>query len=145
MTIRHGRHLIRSQSKDQEVVALSTGEAELYAASHGGTYAMGIQNVAKDLGIEIGIEMHVDASAAIGMMKRQGLGKLRHIEVRELWLQDAIKRKSISVHKIGTHENTADIGTKPLKREEIDKHMAALDTYWPSDTPSVYSMMCSYW
>ena len=127
-TIRLGGHLIKSWSKDQTVIATSSGEAELYAANHGAQQGLGVRSLARDLGIDLGsfVALEVDASAACGMITRQGLGKVRHIAVNELWLQGAVRGKRVHLRKIGTAENTADLGTKPLGAEVIEMHVAAL-------------------
>ena len=41
-----------------------------------------------------------DASAAKGIACRKGLGKVRHIKVNELWVQDRIANEDISIKKI---------------------------------------------
>ena len=41
-----------------------------------------------DLSVEVQIAVHTDASAAIGIVRHSGLGKLRDFNVRYLWLQD---------------------------------------------------------
>ena len=46
--IRFGHHLLRSWSKDQSVIALSSGEAELYAACMAAQQAMGIESMARE-------------------------------------------------------------------------------------------------
>ena len=72
------------------------------------------------------IDMGMDASAAIGVIKRRGIGKMRHVEVQHLWLQDALREGRLRVFKIPTNENTADIGTKPLDARTLGRHIAAL-------------------
>ena len=110
------------------MIATSSGEAELYAANYGAQQGLGVRSLAMDLGIELGpaVDLEVDASAACGMISRHGLGKVRHIAVNELWLQDAVRGKRVRLHKIGTKENTGDLGTKPLGAEAIEMHVAAL-------------------
>ena len=84
----------------------------------------------RDLGSEAELHVHTDASASIGIIKRQGLGKLRHIQVRDLWLQQEVKEKKLSVHKVDTKVNPADLGTKSLTSEEIAKHVETLGMSW---------------
>ena len=38
--------------------------------------------------------LQVDAKAAVGIIGRQGLGKVRHLDVSFLWLQAAVRGKS---------------------------------------------------
>ena len=114
---------LQSWSKDQTTVARSSGEAELYACNLGASKGLGLQAVMKEIGWRYEVRIQVDANATIGTLHRRGLGKLRHVEVEELWLQQEISKKKISVSKIKGTENTADIGTKPLKKEPADYSM----------------------
>ena len=43
---------------------------------------------------------------------REGVGRVRHVEVGELWIQDAVKQKRLTVQKVLGEENPADILTK---------------------------------
>ena len=118
-----GYHLVRSWSKDQSIIALSSAEAELYSANFGTQQAMGLKSFARDLGLELKLSVEIDASAAIGIIGRQGLGKTRHIDTNELWLQQKLKDKEIEISKIPGVTNTADLGTKVLSREVINSHL----------------------
>ena len=65
------------------------------------------------------MHLHMDSSAARGIITRQGVGRVKHLQIRTLFLQDLHKQGTISVHPVGTKENTADIGTKPLSAKRI--------------------------
>ena len=92
-----GSHLVKSWSSTQSVVALSSGEAEYYGMVKGASVELGLQSVLKDFNIDCGITLKSDASAAIAISNRRGLGKVRHIEVCQLWLQDKVRyEKEIS-------------------------------------------------
>ena len=84
--LRVGESVIKTWSKDQAHLALSSAEAELYGGNLGGQHALGIQNILREWGIETKITIRMDASAAIGIITRRGSGKLRHIQTNELWL-----------------------------------------------------------
>ena len=75
----------------------------------------------KDFGIIADGYLHVDASAAIGITQRKGLGKLRHLDTQALWIQDAVRTKRIHVEKVPGAENVSDIGTKHLDGPLLDK------------------------
>ena len=45
---------------------------------------------------------------------------MKHLHNASLWLQDAIKLKIINIHKVGTKDNPADIGTKALLRPTLE-------------------------
>ena len=46
-----GRHLLKTWSKQQVVVATSSAEAELYAASKASSEALGVRTLLADLGV----------------------------------------------------------------------------------------------
>ena len=83
---------------------------------------MGIQNVAKDLNIYYDIHLYTDSSAAMGMVARKGMAKVRHIEVGELWIQDAVRNKVLTVNKVKGEYSPADILTKYLEQGQIHQH-----------------------
>ena len=69
-------------------------------------------------------ELLADASVALGIICRTGLGKLRHIDTAYLWLQqESIKKKKLRMKKVKATENPADMNTKGLSGEEITKYV----------------------
>ena len=82
----HGCHCLKSWSVTQSVISLSSGEAEYYAMVKGGSVAMGFKSMMSDVGINVKLSLKCDASAAVGIVKRRGLGRVRHIDVTQLWL-----------------------------------------------------------
>ena len=124
--IHWGSHLLKSWSRTQTPLATSSGEAELYAAVKGGAELLGMQSLAADMGAIVGARLKVDAKATIGMVHRTGLGKLRHVEVGNLWIQNAVKEGRIHVYKVLGSENVADLMTKYLDKATMDGLMARL-------------------
>ena len=112
VAIFHGAHAIRCFSRRQATVALSSGEAELYAINHGAREAIGIQQLALELGIPLEVKIYTDASAVVGIVHRVGSGRLKHVSVQELWLQQHVGEGRIQVKKIGRERNLADYLTK---------------------------------
>ena len=121
-----GTHLLKHWASTQKKITLSSGEAELGAVVRGFSEVLGIQSVASDLGVELTPEVHADSSAAIGICRRCGIGKVRHLAVAQLWVQDLVRSKACSLHKVLGTENPADLMTKPLPRVEIDGHLDLL-------------------
>ena len=107
-----GSTAVRGWSTNQAVIALSSGEAEYYAALKGASQALGYQSMLKDIGLETTVTLFSDSSAARGIIHRTGLGKLRHLETGYLWLQAAVAKKRLSVRKVNGAENPADLFTK---------------------------------
>ena len=112
---------LKTWSTTQTVVALSSGEAEYYAALKGASEGLGMQSMARDLGVELKIVVHTDANACKGICGRQGSGKLRHMAVSFLWLQDVVKEKRLRLVKVDGSDNPADAMTKYLAKRELDK------------------------
>jgi hypothetical protein len=121
-----GTHLLKHWASTQKRITLSSGEAELGAVVRGFSEALGIQSVARDLGVELQPEVHADSSAAIGICRRSGIGKVRHLAVAQLWVQDLVRSKECRLFKVLGTENPADLMTKPLPRTEIDGHLGRL-------------------
>ena len=114
-----GEHCIRTWSSNQSVIALSSGEAEFYGIVKGATNALGVGGVLKDLNINLAVAVSTDSSAAKGIANRRGLGKLRHIELNELWIQESIAKGRMVIYKISGTENGADSLTKHSNGERI--------------------------
>ena len=111
----------------QTTIALSSGEAELGGICRGASIALGLQSLALDLGIKLDLEILTDATAAIGICRRRGLGKIRHLHVSDLWVQDRLKKGDFKLTKVLGSENPADLLTKHVPRETMCKHMAFLN------------------
>ncbi len=121
-----GTHLLKHWASTQKKITLSSGEAELGAVVRGFSEALGIQSVARDLGVELQPEVHADSSAAIGICRRSGIGKVRHLAVAQLWVQELVHSRACRLFKVLGTENPADLMTKPLARTEIDGHLGRL-------------------
>ena len=95
--------------------------------------ALGTKNMLLEWGLDLEIKLHSDASAAIGIARRKGVGRIRHIEVTQLWLQDKVKEGRIHVIKVHTKTNQADALTKHVSGELIDQHVRETDQIRMSD------------
>ena len=126
-----GTHFLKCWSVNQQHVALSPGEAEYYGMVRGASQALGAKAMLLDFGIEVGIDVLVDASAAVGIACRRGLGKVRHIELDQLWLQDQVARGKVRVFKVPGEENIADSLTKHTTLQRIEQ------TVWYTDSQVV--------
>ena len=105
---------VKSWSNRQASPALSSGEAEYYAIVKAAAEALGIQALAADLGWQVRIRLKVDSSAAKAMASRSGIGKVRHLETKFLWVQDAVSRRRFTLQKVPGKINPADVLTKPM-------------------------------
>ena len=113
-----GKHLIKSWSSTQTPISLSSGEAEFYGVVKASGIALGYQALLHDLGIEVPIRIWTDSSATMGICGRQGLGKLRHVDTRSLWVQQRVRDGSLELRKVRGEVNPADLFTKHLSSED---------------------------
>lgn len=121
-----GNHWLKASCGTQAVVALSSGEAEYYSMVRTCSAALGLNASLNDLGHSTNITLLTDASVAKGIGQRTGLGKVRHLETSQLWLQDLILKGRVLVKKVHTNDNIADILTKHIDAKAIDTHMATI-------------------
>ena len=121
--MRIGGHTIKAWSATQGVIALSSGEAEYYGIVKGCSAGLGMQSILKDMGVHMKVQVLTESSAAKGIASRRGLGKVRHIEVNQLWVQEKVSDGSIDLIKISGDVNLADALTKYVSREALDRHM----------------------
>ena len=105
---------------------MSSGKAEYYAAVRAAAEGLAVQALMADLGWEAEVRVFVDATAAKSIASRIGLGKVRHMEVKFLWLQEAVKMKRIKVMKVPGQLNPADVPTKPMSIGEMDQKIRSV-------------------
>ena len=118
-----GNHCIKSWAKTQSVIAKSSAESELYSVVKGATEGLGLATLCQDMGAEVGIKLNLDATAAKGILERQGISKVRHIDVNVLWLQQQVARKIVPLIKVDGTANCADLLTKHLTANIQEKHV----------------------
>ena len=83
-----GSHSIKTWSASQGATALSSAEAEFYAMIEAVLRAKGLLSLASELGfsnLSNVVKIGTDSSAAKKIVSRRGLGKMRHLEIRDLW------------------------------------------------------------
>ena len=105
---------VKAGSKTVRVLALSSGESELAAVVRAATEGMGLQSIFDDFCLCGHVAIKSDATAAIGMVHRLGLGKVRHLAVGDPWVQHHVRSRTIRVSKMSGLENPSDAPTKYL-------------------------------
>ena len=121
-----GSHLLYHWSQTQTTVALSSAEAELSGICKGSSKAIGMRSTLRELGLDMTLEICSDAAAAIGICRRRGLGKIRHLAVADLWIQDHLREGDFALSKVEGPDNPADILTKFVDKATLDKHIGTL-------------------
>ena len=118
---------LKTWSRTQPTIALSSGEAELAAVVAGVAEGLGMLSVLADFGItSTRLTLRSDATAAIGITQREGLGKVRHLATADLWVQQRLRRQEFRISKIPGPQNLADLGTKGLERDAVQRNLRSL-------------------
>ena len=117
---------IKHWSSTQGSVALSVGEAEYYALIKAAAEGLGMVALGHDLGFDFKLRIWVDSNTAKAIVSRLGLGKVRHMEVRYLWAQEAHKAKLFEVKKIAGTRNPADVLTKAMSAGDMVEKLHAV-------------------
>ncbi|GJY55538.1 putative ribonuclease H-like domain-containing protein [Tanacetum coccineum] len=98
------------------IVATSTTEAEYVAAANCCGQVLWVQNQLLDYGFNfMNTKIHIDNESTICIVKNPVYhSKTKHIEIRHHFIRDCYEKKLISVEKIHTDLNVADLLTKPF-------------------------------
>ena len=122
----HGSHLIKAYSRTQSNIALSSGEAEFYGLVSTASEALGLVAMTEDFGDKSEAYLYADASAAIGVANREGLGRIRHLDTQSLWLQQALRKKRLGLGKVLGTENPSDLTTKHVGSKLLGQHVTCM-------------------
>jgi hypothetical protein len=119
-------------SRTQPTISLSSAEAELSACVTAVAEGLYIQKILAHLGVSSKLVLFCDSSAAINHLKRLGVGRMKHLQIKSAYLQMLVKDRTVSLRKILGTENIADIFTKPLGsrtlKNLLDSKLWSLDT-----------------
>ena len=124
----YGTHLLKAWCFTQATVALSSAEAELYGLVRASAETLGMISLFKDLGQTPTGQVMGDASAALAIIARTGIGKIRHLDTNYLWVQEQSARGILKYGKVAGKENAGDLFTTPLTWEDISGHAARLNS-----------------
>ena len=70
--------------------------------------------MAKELGVELKLAPHSDSTATISQHTKMGLGRMKHVELRFLFVKDLLTRQRLTLGEIPGTENPADLGSEVL-------------------------------
>ena len=93
---------------------------------------IGSKSILADMHVNVRLKLMEDSSAAKGIAERIGFGKVRHIEVNQLWLQQKVRSKEIQIVKVDGTKNLADALTKYLAQQDMGKHVEGVSCYFAS-------------
>jgi hypothetical protein len=134
---------IAYKSKFQDVIALSTTEAEFVAACEATKIILFFRSILEDLGLpqEHATVLYEDNSGALMMANaQQPTKRTRHMDIKHFSLLDWVERDLVLLHAIATHDNAADAMTKLLPKQLFYRHF---DTYMGRRIPSYVQLPTS--
>ena len=91
------------------------------------TEGLGLRGMLKELGAKVELEVETDSSATKGITARSGNGKLKHLEVGSLWVQEKASSGEIRFRKIPRSDNCADLLAHHCSPREMQKHLANMN------------------
>ena len=80
-----------------------------------------VQSMLEELGEPVKLQILTDSIAAIGITKRLGPGRVRHLEVKDLWIQDELRKGKLTVRHLPGESNPADLLTKFVPKPRLQK------------------------
>jgi hypothetical protein len=111
-------------SKQQDVVALSSCEAEYIGCTHAAKPILWFRSLAAELGFEQQHPtiMFCDNQGTVACTHDpQHHTRMKHIDLRYHFIRDCVQKGVIMVMHVPSTENVADIMTKPLQRVKHQK------------------------
>ena len=116
---------VNAWSKTMGILALSIGESELAAVVRAATEGMELRSILSDFGLFGHVAIKSDATAAIGMVHRLGLGNVCHSGGGDLWVQHHVRSGKIRVSNTSGLKNPGDAQTKYLGPGPLLRHTKA--------------------
>ena len=105
---------LTSFSRRQRCVATSSGMAEYYVMCSTAEELLHLRTILEHFGFRVNTTLYCDSVAARGIAQRAGLGKVKALAVKTLWLQEAVREIGLQIKSIASKGNKADLGTKVL-------------------------------
>ncbi|GJS33385.1 retrovirus-related pol polyprotein from transposon TNT 1-94 [Tanacetum coccineum] len=105
--------------KKQTALVISTTEAEYVSAGKACQQALWMKQALIDYDVRLNdVPIMCDNKGAIDLSKNPVQhSRTKHIEIRHHFLRDNVQKGHISIEKVSSVDNIANILTKPLKRE----------------------------
>ena len=142
---------VRHWSVTQATVSPSSAESEAMAFTKGCVEALYVKHLLEhQTARTFKIEVWTDSSSAKAVMQRVGPGRrAKHLEVQTMWVQQLNKLGLISMNKLNTLENVADLLTKHVPRAVLDKLAGMMGCPSPGEETAQFqaysSIDQSYW
>ena len=81
--------------------------------------------------------MRSDATAAIGIAKRRGLGPIRHLATTDLWIQEKIRSGRVELHTVLGTENPGDMFTRYVNKAVMEAALSKMSMVFQEGSPPI--------
>ena len=115
--VQWGNATLTAWSRTLQTVSLSSAEAELYALATGIAEGMVTKHLLQELGHEVILMNHVDSQSAKAWASKRGLGRMKHVMLKYMFVQGVVEKKLTNLVYINTKQNKADLMTKCFTSE----------------------------
>ena len=70
------------------------------------------KHLLKELGYEVTVVNHVDSQSAKAWASKRNLGRMTHVMLKKMFVQDVVEKKQKTLAYVNTNSNEADLMTK---------------------------------
>ena len=134
----NGFKCFHSCGTQEGLAAMSSGESELRSMSRTAKNLVFASQVAEEAGECMKGHLHSDSSAALANAAKLGPGRMRPIRLQDMYIKSLVRLRIIALHKVPGLQNSADLHTKHLKTDVVEKLRAAAGV---QKIPIKYSML----
>ena len=90
---------LKVSSHTQSTVSLRCGESEYYGIVKCAAIGFGARSMLADFGMCADVVIRTDSSSGLSVGSRRGLGRLRHVQTRYLWVQQRVQEGDLRLKK----------------------------------------------
>ena len=116
--------LLLSWSRTQGPISQSSCEAELVAMSTATSEARFLQNILAEVDEPVSLELVSDSLSSLHHTMRRGVGRIKHLELRYLCLQEEVRQNRLRLRHVSSAANAADVLTKAVSRAQLEVHLS---------------------
>ena len=112
---------------------------------HDNDQALNVKSTIEELikNCKTNITVYTDSSSAKSITSRRGVTrKTKHIELRQLFVQELVANGTLQVTKVGTLSNPADIFTKFVSSETIQRQLHAVGLRCTKFVHAIHAIRC---
>ena len=92
-----GSTALSAWSRTQQSVSLSFAEAEVHTLTTRISEGMMTKDLLKELGYDVTLVNHVDSQSAKAWASKRGLGRMKHVMLKYMFVQDVVEKKQTTL------------------------------------------------